>query len=66
MGNLSQKVQSWWPSPNPYEPIGRGGEEDEVFDELDAVDDVRQRPVRFSWTDYFIFALLGMAMLWSW
>ena len=70
MDKLSQKISGWWPSSQRYEPIEPAGpvhQEDEDETLLEQTPDaLRQRPMQFSWLDYFIFVLLGTAMLWSW
>ena len=43
-----------------YEPLEGGSEG------LDGEQSVYSEHDRFSWTDYSIFLLLGIAMLWAW
>ena len=64
MDKISETVSSWWPS-SAYEPIDDDGGPN-TYEEMDEAEEVRHKPVEFSWWDYMIFALLGMAMLWSW
>ena len=64
MDKLSQKVLDWWrqgTEGTEYEPIDIAEDEDATG----RANDVHEEPV-FSWTEYLIFGLLGMAMLWSW
>lgn len=46
-----------------YEPLEDGGEGEEVGPSSASN---RNPGTRFSWTIYFIFLLLGIAMLWAW
>jgi equilibrative nucleoside transporter 1/2/3 len=43
-----------------YEPVEGGSEE------LDGEPSLYSEHDRFSWTDYSVFLLLGVAMLWAW
>lgn len=47
-----------------YEPIQDEREDDE--EEVEEYVDESQSSARFSWVEYSIFLLLGIAMLWAW
>ena len=64
MDKLSQTVSRWWPSEEAmYEPIDVV-DGDEALEESDEGGSIKA--ARFAMSEYLIFALLGMAMLWSW
>ncbi|KIW15697.1 hypothetical protein PV08_05747 [Exophiala spinifera] len=52
-----------------YEPLQDGGERDDVSSTHDDDDDAERDVIdgsAFSWLEYGIFLLLGIAMLWAW
>ena len=62
MDKISRTVSSWWQRNGDYEPIDIV----ESDGALEETDDVEDKPPPFSWVEYLIFGLLGMAMLWAW
>lgn len=51
--------------PAEYEPLRTSGD-DEPRDEVPEVSRESAAQVPFSWFEYTIFALVGVAMLWAW
>jgi equilibrative nucleoside transporter 1/2/3 len=55
-----ERVRKIWQQEQDYEPIeGGSADEEEERQEL-------RQSTSFSWTEYLIFMLLGVAMLWAW
>ena len=50
------------PAEADYEPI----RDDGLDEQESAEEEEREVKVPFSWTEYFVFLLLGVAMLWAW
>ncbi|KAJ4674525.1 hypothetical protein HRR95_005653 [Exophiala dermatitidis] len=59
-----ERVKRFFRSSPDYEPLDNGAEreEEDVHDESEEV----EAEAPFSWVEYAIFLLLGIAMLWAW
>lgn len=57
-----ERIRKLWQPEQPYEPIADGLAEEEI----DENEDEQSQSQSFSWIEYFIFLLLGVAMLWAW
>lgn len=55
-----ERIRKFWQPEQDYEPI----DGDPIEEEIDDNETKPRGP--FSWTEYFIFLLLGVAMLWAW
>lgn len=55
-----ERIKKLWQQGQSYEPI-----QDSVAEEEREADE-HEQDERFSWTEYAIFLLLGIAMLWAW
>lgn len=63
LSSMNRVKQFFQPPQQPYEPIDNGTHED--GDSVHESDEgVQEQP--FSWVEYFIFLVLGVAMLWAW
>lgn len=58
------RVKRFFQPQQPYEPIQDEGHEDGESTVAESDDGIQEQP--FSWIEYFIFLLLGVAMLWAW
>lgn len=58
------RVKRLFQPQQPYEPIQDDGNDDTESTAADSDIDIEEQP--FSWVEYFIFLLLGVAMLWAW
>lgn len=63
LSNMDRIKRLFRSSPE-YEPIHSGAERDEESVHDESEDDEISAP--FSWIEYAIFLLLGIAMLWAW
>ena len=66
MDKVSSTISRWWPSTATYEPVDAVDDEAEIYDAEEADDALKRKAPEFSFLEYLVFALLGMAMLWSW
>ena len=62
MERLTRFMKRQKPARAEYEPIHH----DDDFDAEDLSQEERQAKVPFSWVEYLIFLLLGVAQLWAW
>jgi solute carrier family 29 (equilibrative nucleoside transporter), member 1/2/3 len=58
------RVKRFFEPRQPYEPIQDDGHDD--TESTVAESDVEEEQLPFSWIEYSIFLLLGVAMLWAW
>ncbi|RMZ92361.1 hypothetical protein DV736_g390, partial [Chaetothyriales sp. CBS 134916] len=66
ISNMDRLKKLFKPEPT-YEPIQDArGEEDDAVDAAETDYETEQIGSAFSWIDYSIFLLLGVAMLWAW
>jgi solute carrier family 29 (equilibrative nucleoside transporter), member 1/2/3 len=64
LSNMDRVKRFFGPPQQPYEPIDDRPHEDGDSVEEDFESGQEEQP--FSWVEYFIFMLLGVAMLWAW
>ena len=60
------RVRGLFKSKPAYHPIENGGREDDMDSFASSEDALEEEGNTFSWVEYFVFLILGAAMLWAW
>ena len=67
LNNVMERIKSVFRRTPSYEPLLQNGDAGEHEESFDGPDESRREGEKaFSWADYLIFMLIGVAMLWAW